>query len=143
VLVQGIVIRTSEIYPEMKKAVFKCSGCKDRQEVDLENARVAEPSYCRRCRLKDCYEIVHNECQFTDKQYIKFQELPELVEEGATPNSLNVIAYDSNVDGFRPGDRVEVIGIYRAHPLRIDRGKNNLLSVFDTYIDLISFNLLE
>jgi len=41
------------------------------------------------------------------------------VAEGATPSSLSVIAYDSNVDGFRPGDRVEVIGIYRTHPVRI------------------------
>jgi DNA replication licensing factor MCM4 len=126
----------------MKKAVFKCAKCRNKVEVELDNARVAEPDFCRQCRTKDSYEISHNECLFTDKQYIKFQELPELVEEGSTPNSLNVIAYDSNVDGFRPGDRVEMIGIYRTHPLRIDRMKSNLLSVFDTYIDLISFNLL-
>lgn len=51
-------------------------------------------------------EIQHNLCSFTDKQYIKFQELPEFVIEGETPGSVTVIAYDTNVDGFRPGDRV-------------------------------------
>lgn len=29
-----------------------------------------------------------------------------MVMEGETPASLTVIAYDSNVDAFRPGDRV-------------------------------------
>ena len=127
----------------MKKAAFRCVDCKLKVEVLLDNARVAEPDFCPKCRAKNSFEISHNECHFTDKQYVKFQELPELVEEGSTPSSLNVIAYDSNVDSFRPGDRVEVIGIYRTHPLRIDKKATHLMSVFDTYIDLISVNLLE
>jgi DNA replicative helicase MCM subunit Mcm2 (Cdc46/Mcm family) len=39
--------------------------------------------------------------------------------EGETPASITVIGYDTNVDGFRPGDRVELIGIYRAYPAKI------------------------
>jgi DNA replicative helicase MCM subunit Mcm2 (Cdc46/Mcm family) len=51
-------------------------------------------------------QIMHNHSTFTDKQYVKFQELPELVTEGETPSSLTAISFDSNVDGIRPGDRV-------------------------------------
>jgi DNA replicative helicase MCM subunit Mcm2 (Cdc46/Mcm family) len=63
--------------------------------------------------------LQHNLSDYTDKQYVKFQELPELVMEGETPAALTVIAYDNNVDAFRPGDRVELIGIYRAFPARV------------------------
>ena len=87
-----------------------------------------------------------NHCEFTDKQYIKLQELPELVEDGETPQSINIIAYDSNVDKFRPGDRVQAIGIYRACPVRTEPNgpaANRMKNVFNTYLDLISTTPLQ
>ena len=86
---------------------------------------------------------MHNNSIFTDKQYVKFQEMPEYVPEGETPNSLTIISYDSNVDGMRPGDRVELVGIYRSQAAKVQRNKSNVKSVFNTYIDLISFRVLE
>lgn len=71
------------------------------------------------------------------------QELPELIAEGETPSSLTAIAFDSNVDGFRPGDRVELIGIYRAQATKVDRHKGTLRTVFNTYLDLVSFSLMN
>lgn len=56
---------------------------------------------------------------------------------------MTLLGYDSNVDGIRPGDRVEVVGIYRAQSAKIQRSKANVKSVFNTYIDLISFRILE
>jgi DNA replication licensing factor MCM4 len=47
------------------------------------------------------------------------------------------------VDGIRPGDRVELVGIYRAQSVKIQRIKSNLKSVFNTYIDVISYRILE
>jgi DNA replicative helicase MCM subunit Mcm2 (Cdc46/Mcm family) len=86
---------------------------------------------------------MHNNCKFTDKQYVKFQELTDFVTEGETPSSIAVLAYDSNVDSFRPGDRVEMIGIYRAYAVKIDRSRTNLKAVFNTYLDLLSCSMLE
>ena len=40
VLVRAIVIRVSEIFPEMKRAYFKCCHCNDDVYVDMVNARV-------------------------------------------------------------------------------------------------------
>lgn len=76
---RGIVIRTSEVYPEMKRALFKCLHCREETTVALQNAKIQQPTDCRNCKHKDCLELIHNLCQFTDKQYIKFQELPEYV----------------------------------------------------------------
>lgn len=59
-------------------------------------------------------ELVHNLCDFSDKQYIKFQERPKDIPEGETPININLIAYDDLVDQCKPGDEIEIIGIYRA-----------------------------
>ena len=73
---RGIVIRTSEVYPEMKQAVFRCVNCKEDTTVFIDNAKCQQPTDCKNCKQKDCLEIIHNLCTFTDKQHIKFQELP-------------------------------------------------------------------
>lgn len=88
-------------------------------------------------------ELIHNQCVFTDKQFIKFQELPEYVPEGETPQSITILAYDNNVDQMKPGDRVEVVAIYRAQPIRVQRARRAIKSVFNTYVDLISSKVLE
>lgn len=44
---------------------------------------------------------------------------------------------------MRPGDRVEVVGIYRTQGVKLRKTRNNLKSVFNTYVDLISFRVLE
>jgi hypothetical protein len=35
------------------------------------------------------------------------------------------------------------VGIYRANAVKLDRAKFNVRTVFNTYIDLLSYNLLE
>lgn len=109
----------------------------------MMNARVQEPENCRVCLKKSTMQIMHNFCNFTDKQYVKLQELPELVTEGETPSALTAIAYDSNVDKFRPGDRLEIVGIYRAQAAKVDRYKGTLRSLFNTYMDIISCSVLN
>lgn len=89
------------------------------------------------------FELIHNLCQFTNKQYIKFQELLQNVNQGQTPPSVTLLAYDSNVDAIRPGDCVEVTGIYRCNMIPINRGKHIYKQVFGTYFDVISFEVLE
>ena len=111
--------------------------------MDMVNARVQEPDVCRVCQQKATMQILHNMCQFTDKQYIKLQELPELVAEGESPSSLTAISYDCNVDKYRPGDRLELIGIYRAHGAKVDKYKGSLRALFNTYLDVISCSVLD
>ena len=39
---------------------------------------------------------------------------------------------------MRPGDRVKIVGIYRAQSKKVLQNRRTLRSVFDTYVDLIS-----
>ena len=67
------------------------------------------------------------------------QETPESVPEGETPCTIHMCAYEDLVDYVKPGDRVEVIGIYKAMGVRVDAGKRVLKNVYRTYIDVINY----
>eukprot|EP00959_Pyramimonas_sp_CCMP1952_P128066 2678619-Pyramimonas_sp.AAC.3 len=46
------------------------------------------------------------------------QETPDAMPEGETPHTVNLCLFDNMVDNAKPGDRVEVTGIYRAVPIK-------------------------
>merc|ERR1711865_378425 len=83
-------------------------------------------------------QLIHNDCGFQDKQMLKLQESPEHVPEGETPQNVVICCYDDLVDSVRPGDRVEVTGIYRASPVHSMRGFKSLNAVYRTSIDAIA-----
>ena len=76
---------------------------------------------------------------FSDKQHIKMQETPDAVPEGETPLNVGLCAYEDMVDKVKPGDRVEVVGIYRACPRRLNATMRTVRSIYQTYIDVIGF----
>ena len=65
-------------------------------------------------------ELIHNRSLFSDKQLIRLQETPDEIPEGETPFTVSLFAFDDLVDTVRPGDRIEVTGIFKAHPNRLN-----------------------
>jgi DNA replication licensing factor MCM4 len=63
---------------------------------------------------------------FGDKQHVKMQENQENIPDGETPHHIQLCAFEEHVDYVRPGDRVEVVGIFRAQPVRIVQGRRNI-----------------
>eukprot|EP00488_Nonionellina_sp_1-RS-2012_P000859 TRINITY_DN1378_c0_g1_i1.p1 TRINITY_DN1378_c0_g1~~TRINITY_DN1378_c0_g1_i1.p1 ORF type:complete len:190 (-),score=71.72 TRINITY_DN1378_c0_g1_i1:880-1449(-) len=49
-----------------------------------------------------------------DHQKIYIQDMPERAEPGSMPQTVECILDNDLVDSVKPGDRVQVIGIYRA-----------------------------
>lgn len=59
--------------------------------------------------------------------------------EGETPQTIHLCAYEDLVDDVRPGDRVEITGIYKAMGVRVNPNKRTLKNVYRTYIDVMNY----
>jgi DNA replication licensing factor MCM4 len=139
VSVRGMVIRASEVIPDMRRGHFRCAACGFSQDVDVENNRLEEPTACEGCGARHSMALIHNRCVFFDKQMVKLQETPESIPEGETPMTIVLYAFEDLVDAVVPGDRVTVTGIFRAVGTRPNPKFRTLRSVFRTYLDVIHF----
>ncbi|OQV00308.1 hypothetical protein CLAIMM_05825 [Cladophialophora immunda] len=137
--VKGLVIRTTPVIPDMKEAFFKCTVCQHTLYVSIDRGKIAEPIECPRpaCKSKDSMEIIHNRCIFADKQVIKLQETPDSVPDGQTPHSVSLCVYDDLVDVCKAGDRIEVTGIFRSNPVRVNPRQRTVRALFKTYVDVL------
>ena len=139
VSIKGLVIRATPVIPDMKDAFFKCSVCEHTVKVDIDRGKIAEPTVCPRnaCASKESMQIVHNRSTFADKQIIKLQETPDNVPDGQTPHSVSLCVYDELVDVCKAGDRIQVTGIFRSNPVRINPRQRTIKALFKTYIDVL------
>lgn len=71
-----MVIRTSNIIPEMREAFFRCNVCHNTAAVEVDRGRILEPTLCSMCNTGYSYSIIHNRSQFSDRQMVKLQESP-------------------------------------------------------------------
>ncbi len=136
VLLEGIVIRATNVRPLVTKAVFRCNRCEETIEVPQSGNYLTPPVKCTNsiCRNTSSFELVEKESEFVDSQEIRIQEYPEELPPGQTPRSLDIQLVGKDlVDLARPGDRVYVVGIVRAENRALPRaGKPR---AFTLYID--------
>lgn len=65
-----MVIRTSQLIPEMQEAFFQCQVCAHTARVEIDRGRIAEPSVCERCHTTHSMALIHNRSVFSDKQMV-------------------------------------------------------------------------
>ncbi|NXC59184.1 MCM4 factor, partial [Aleadryas rufinucha] len=139
ITISGMVIRSSQLIPEMQEAFFRCQVCAFTTRVEIDRGRIAEPSVCKNCNTTHSMVLIHNRSMFSDKQMIKLQESPEDMPAGQTPHTVALFAHNDLVDKVQPGDRVNVTGIYRAVPIRVNPRVSTVKSVYKTHIDVIHY----
>ncbi|KAG6816290.1 hypothetical protein H0H87_007233 [Tephrocybe sp. NHM501043] len=129
VCIKGLVIRATPVIPDMK--------------VEIDRGKIEEPARCPRdvCASVGTMSLVHNRCEFADRQVIRLQETPDAVPDGQTPHTVSLSVYDELVDVSKPGDRLVVCGIFRSVPVRVNPRQRSLKSLFKTYLDVVHVKL--
>lgn len=143
--IKGLVIRTTPVIPDMKEAFFSCQICNHSVRIDIDRGKIMEPTACPRdqCKSPNSMQLIHNRCVFSDKQVIKLQETPDSVPDGQTPHSVSLCAYDELVDVCKAGDRVEVTGIFRCNPVRVNPRQRTTKTLFKTYVDVLHIQKVD
>lgn len=109
--------------------------------------------------------LIHNRCEFADRQIVRLQETPgpsssplppvpafpshlpplltplrrptDAVPDGQTPHTVSLCLYDELVDLIKPGDRIALTGIFRSVPVRLNPRQRVIKSLFKTYVDVV------
>ncbi|EDR10345.1 uncharacterized protein LACBIDRAFT_248146 [Laccaria bicolor S238N-H82] len=143
VAIKGLVIRATPVIPDMKVAFFRCLTCSHTVQVEIDRGKIEEPARCPRdiCGSLGTMSLVHNRCEFADRQVIRLQETPDAVPDGQTPHTVSLSVYDELVDVSKPGDRLVVTGIFRSIPVRVNPRQRTMKSLFKTYLDVVHVKL--
>lgn len=101
--IYGTVTRTTEVRPELIKGAFKCENTgkiyKDvEQQFKMTYPNIGSTNSSR-------FELVHEQCVFTDWQKLRVQEHSGDIPTGSMPRSIDVILRNEIVDMAKPGDR--------------------------------------
>jgi DNA replicative helicase MCM subunit Mcm2 (Cdc46/Mcm family) len=133
-LVDGIVVRTTQVRPTIVSAVFRCRKCLETIVQDQEGELIRGPgTHCPFCKQSTSFELIEEQSKFKNTQEARIQERPEDLPPGQLPRYLDIRLEDDLVDTARPGDRVSVTSIVRAEKQTVgERGK---LRTFSIYLD--------
>ena len=133
-LVEGIVVRTTQVRPMILKAVFRCRKCLEIVQEDQSGDLMRGPGpTCPSCKQKTAWELLEDQCKFKNTQEARVQERPEDLPPGQLPRYLDVRMEDDLVDSARPGDRVAVTSIVRAEKQYV--GEKGRLRTFELYLE--------
>lgn len=127
----GIVIRTSNIVPELYKGIYTCEKCKGTVTV-VQSESVINVPECDKCDNK--FLTLGDDSVFIDKQIVKVQEM--LYVPGSIPLNVILVVSEEMCDMLVPGDKIKVCGVLRIKPVR-DKGK--VLSCYRVYVECCSF----
>src|SRR3989454_1603942 len=133
-LVDGIVVRTSQVHPKIVQATFRCRKCLEIIREDKSKELFWGPgSACPNCQQKDAFELLEEQSKFKNTQEARIQERPEDLPPGQLPRYLDIRLEEDLVDSARPGDRIALTAIVRAE--RQLAGEKGRLGTFNMYLE--------
>lgn len=124
VRVQGIVTRMSTVCPKLAKSYHYVEATKsgvvksysDNYAINEKGAMDKSSSFPTTDAAGNRMTADYGYCKYTKLQKLVIQELPERAPPGQLPRSVTIILENDLVDQVKPGDRVEVTGVYKSVP---------------------------
>ncbi|KEY68240.1 hypothetical protein S7711_04772 [Stachybotrys chartarum IBT 7711] len=114
VRVSGVVTRRSGVFPQLKYVKFDCTKCGAimgpfQQESNAE----VKITYCQNCQSRGPFTLNSEKTVYRNYQKLTLQESPGTVPAGRLPRQREVILLWDLMDKAKPGEEIEVTGIYR------------------------------
>lgn len=131
----GIILSSSILSSKPTYLSLICRSCKHTTSITVNsfysnsNNNNSLPSRCLSTNEdtnsnndcgKDPYLIIHENSQFIDQQFLKLQELPELVPIGELPRHILMSSDRFLTNKCVPGMRVTIFGIYSIYQSKVN-----------------------
>ncbi|KAF2639650.1 DNA replication licensing factor MCM3 [Massarina eburnea CBS 473.64] len=139
VSLEGIVTKTSLVRPKVVKSVHYNEKkqkfvSKTYHDQTMGMGAASSSVYPTEDEDGDPLVTEFGYSTYRDHQTISIQEMPERAPAGQLPRSVDVILDDDLVDRVKPGDRIQLVGIYRS------LGNRNASSGSSTFRTLVIGN---
>ncbi|EOD44102.1 dna replication licensing factor mcm2 [Neofusicoccum parvum] len=114
VRVSGVVTRRSGVFPQLKYVKFDCTKCGVTLGPFPQDSNVeVKISFCQNCQSKGPFTLNAERTVYRNYQKLTLQESPGTVPAGRLPRHREVILLWDLIDSAKPGEEVEITGIYR------------------------------
>ncbi|XP_038068588.1 DNA replication licensing factor mcm2-like [Patiria miniata] len=109
----GVVTSTTGILPQLSMVKYNCPKCGFVLGPFYQNQnQEVRPGSCPECQSGGPFEINMEETLYKNYQRITIQESPGKVAAGRLPRSKDAILLADLVDSAKPGDEIELTGVY-------------------------------
>lgn len=133
--VNGVVTRRGLVHPILKYSVYECGSCGALSEkMRVYGGMDFKPNTCTMCNEKNVLRFNQARSEYSNFQMLTLQETPGSVPAGRVPRYKQVTLLDDLVDTVRPGEEIDMVGIYLHNPNLINRDKSGC-PVFTTLIE--------
>lgn len=143
---EGIVTRCSLVRPKIIKSVHYCEVSTNFHAREYRDATMyginppTTAAYPTQDPEGHPLTTEFGLSTFRDHQMISIQEMPERAPPGQLPRSIDVVMDDDLVDRCKPGDRIQLVGMFRSLGNRIGQSTS---STFRTLMVGNNLNLLS
>ena len=134
--ISGVVTRRTGVFPQLQEVMYDCGRCgfivgPIFQQKGAEEVR---PGSCPECQSKGPWKVNTEKTVYRNYQRLTLQESPDRVPAGRLPRSKEIILLHDLIDQARPGDRVEITGVY-CNNFEASLNKRNGFPVFSTHVE--------
>ncbi|KAM0688609.1 MCM DNA helicase complex subunit [Conglomerata obtusa] len=138
--VRGVITRRSSVFPQLSIVMYHCGRCSSNFGPLIHESDV--PKICINCQSKGPHSIDTTETVYKDLQKVTIQEVPGTVPSGRLPRQKEVHLFFDLIDSCKPGEEVEITGIYK-NTYNYALNAKNGFPVFSTIIEAITVEKKE
>ncbi|KAL3835760.1 hypothetical protein ACJIZ3_010496 [Penstemon smallii] len=135
VRIGGVVTRRSGVFPQLQQVKYDCNKCGSILGPFFQNSySEVKVGSCPECQSKGPFTVNIEQTIYRNYQKLTLQESPGIVPAGRLPRNKEVILLNDLIDCARPGEEIEVTGIY-TNNFDLSLNTKNGFPVFATVIE--------